>query len=405
MAEPMAYAVPHSTPASILSYAAGNPVIAGAAAILILGAGIFAARTIRSMARRLAHGRQPEDVLTVVAAVIATIVQADGMWIFFRDIVPVPVYLRVLMFAFLEVALFTSGLRARRNIKETEEHAAGVDGIAVWVLAGISGTLASTTAGSVRGALLRLTAAAVAAWLWERGLAGERRRARKTDRQRGSRINWRVTPERLLVSLGLAEPAARTAGDVDAHRRLHRVARAAKRLRVLKQTGAASWRQARALRRLDTATARAVEHAGLASDAGRQTELLAQLGALVGAAQLADITPPVPWATPAARPPLRLYRAPSGDQQPAGASDREFPFETPAELSAWLDEDRVPGDDESVPPVLHGGDAQQLKAAEIFANEVQRGKVPGIRPIKKKLGVGQPKAQEVQAYLESLVNL
>ncbi|MGH3380739.1 MAG: hypothetical protein ACRDP6_38995 [Actinoallomurus sp.] len=403
MAEPTAYAHLHLNPADVASYATGHPLAAAVTAALAVTALVLVWRAVR----RAVSGKRPENVLTVVAALIATTVQADGMWIFFRDIVPVPGYLRVLMFAFLEVALFTSGLRARRNVKETEEHTAGVDGIAVWVLAAISGTLASTTAGSFRGALLRLTAAAVAAWLWERGLTSERRRARKQDGGRGRRINWKLTPERVLVRLGVAESTDRTAIDVDAHRRLSRVARRAYQLRTLRAVSARPWRLARAQRRLDAAMNAAVEHAHLATDSGRQEELLAQIGALYGAAELAEITPDTPWPAPARRPRTRLYRV----ETPHLSGGSGFPFDTPDELAAWLDEGSVPPAEEPVPPaeepvplVLVEATEDQLKAARIFADEVQRGKVPGIRPIKKQLGVAQPKAREVQAYLKVLAN-
>ena len=67
--------------------------------------------------------------------------------------------------------------------------------------------------------------------------------------------------------------------------------------------------------------------------------------------------------------------------------------DTPEELAEWLGDAGVPG----VPPAP---EPHQVQAAGEFADEVRRGKVPGIRPIKRRLGVGQPKAQEVQAYLE-----
>lgn len=385
----------------ILDLTTRYPVQSGIAALAGFLVLFTAGRAVRRTAKRATSGKRSEDVLTVVAAVIATVVQADGMWIFFRDIVPVPVYLRILMFAFLEVALFTSGLRARRNIKETEEHSAGVDGMAVWVLAAISGTLASTTAGSFRGALLRLTAAAVAAWLWERGLAGERRRARKKDRKQDRRINWRLTPERVLVRLGVAEPTDRTASDVDAHRRITRVARRAKALRSLKAAGAWSWRVQRAQRRLDRAMAQADEHADLATDPDRQDALMAHIGALYNAAALADISPAAPWIVPAERPTLRLVRRTRPVDDPL--TDLGEFLETPETLRHWLeDEDRrtVPAEQVPVPPYVA---PHQIEGARVFADEVRRGHVPGIRAIKKRMNVAQEKAQQVRAYLKYLI--
>ncbi|MCW2919147.1 MAG: hypothetical protein JWN52_7215 [Actinomycetia bacterium] len=51
-------------------------------------------------------------------------------------------------------------------------------------------------------------------------------------------------------------------------------------------------------------------------------------------------------------------------------------------------------EDEPDPVYLHG--------ARVFADDVTRGHVPGIRAIKQQLKVGQPKAREVRAYLQSL---
>jgi hypothetical protein len=129
----------------------------------------------------------------------------------------------------------------------------------------------------------------VAAWLWERGMAVERRRAGR------SAIAWRLTLERVLVRLGLAEPTGRTVGDVAAGRSLARLARVAKRLRSLRAAGASERRQGRAAVRLDRAVERAVEHAGLACDPARQQELLAHLGVLYHAGRLADLDPRSPW--------------------------------------------------------------------------------------------------------------
>jgi hypothetical protein len=56
--------------------------------------------------------------------------------------------------------------------------------------------------------------------------------------------------------------------------------------------------------------ARAVEHAGLATDTSHQDALLAQMGALYGAAALADLTPPAPWHQRPALAPTPAGQAP-----------------------------------------------------------------------------------------------
>src|SRR5690606_21121140 len=140
-----------------------------------------------------------------------------GMWNFSGDVLGFDGPLRLLLFAFIEVAVITSAVRARRNMREN--YSAGLDGAAVWVPTSLTAVLASMDSRSLPEAVFRLAAPLVAAWLWERGMAIER--SRVTGR---SRINWRITPERIFIRLGLAEVSDRTAGEVDAHRRLTKVA-------------------------------------------------------------------------------------------------------------------------------------------------------------------------------------
>ncbi len=374
-------------PPDKMAYVAGAALLA----LVVLGLG---GRTLR----RVLAGRRPEDVLTVVAASIATSVNATGMWKFFGNVLGFPGPLRVALFGFIEVAVLASALRARRNVIESPTHTAGVDGQAVWGLTSASAVLSTLDAGSFAEVVFRLVVAGIAAWLWERSLSAERRR------RTGRSINWRITPERILVFLGLAEPSDRTAGDVDRHRRLTRVAVRAMHLRTLRAVGAWAWRVRHAERRLHAAVRAAIEHAGLATDPATQDALMAQIAALYGASELADISPAAPWSTPGTAVPA-LYRvSPDADLRRAAAelSDGEDAYDdsfgdTPAELAEWLGDAGVP----DVPP---DPEPHQVQAAGEFADEVRRGKVPGIRAIKRRLGLGQPKAQEVQAYLKTLSN-
>lgn len=240
--------------------------------------------------------RRGEDLLTFLAAGLATAVASTGMWRFFSDRLDLSLELQVPLFAFLEVAMLTSAVRARRNTMEF--HAAGVDGVAVWAITTLSAVLSALDARSAAEAFFRLAAPLVAAWLWDRGLAIQRRRQRTAR----TRVNWRITPERVLVRLGLAEATDRTTGDVDAHRRITRLARAADHQRTLTATGAASWRIRRATRRTKRAMEQAVEHAALAANPARQHALLAQLGSLFNAAALAEVESTAPWDRPRDRP-------------------------------------------------------------------------------------------------------
>ena len=388
-------------PRPVITFVDVHPVPAAGAVILALVASFLAWHILRAGARATRgalRDHRPEDVLTLVAAVIATTVQAMGMWRFFDVTLHVDGPLRALLAAFIEVAMFVEALRARRNVVESEDHTAGIDGAAVWALAGLSAVLSSLDARSFAEAVFRLVVPTVAAWLWERLMAAERRRAKARRR-----INWRLTPERVLVWLGLAEAADRTAGEVDAHRKLTRVARAAYRVRRLTAAGARDWRINRAGRRLDAAMRAAVEHAGLAVEQERQEALMALLGALYNAQALAEITPAAPWGTAGTRVPA-LYRVPNLELRRAAAelfgakyTDDDSSGDTPAKLAAWLSDAGVPG-------VPLDPDPHQVQTFGEIADEARRGKVPGIRPIKRRLKVGQPKAREVQAYLKTLAN-
>ncbi|MCW2883703.1 MAG: hypothetical protein JWL58_565 [Streptosporangiaceae bacterium] len=307
-----------------------HPVPAVLITVVALAALVPAAFLVRRLLRAVARLRaqtSSEHLLTLVAAGIATAVSAQGMWRFFGDVLHFTGPLRVLTFAFIETSVITSAVRARQAMREN--YNAGVDGIAVWALTSLSAVLSSLDARSFGEVVLRLAAPLVAAWLWERGMALERRRL--TGR---SRINWRLTPERVLTRLGLADPTDRNASEVDAQRRLMRLALAAKHARSARAAGK-DRKQKRALSKLDRAMERAVEYSGLGTDPDRQAQLVAQLGVLYNAASLLDLTPDAPWAAP----PVSGDRVtddnpdplpdPEGDRTPASAPGPDTGHRTP----------------------------------------------------------------------------
>lgn len=63
--------------------------------------------------------------------------------------------------------------------------------------------------------------------------------------------------------------------------------------------------------------------------------------------------------------------------------------------------EREPGDEYMDPELAE----LQVQAAEEFAEELARGSVPGIKRIRKRLFVGQPRAKRIQAYLETQVRV
>jgi hypothetical protein len=290
-----------------------------------LAAAIAAVAAWRA-AQRVLRNHHAEDIATVTGAIVATVTSATGMWTFFATYVPtMSAESRSFVFAFLEIFTFAEGLRARRNMRDFRS--AGVDGAAMWVGAGISAFLSSLASTTVAEALFRLVPPLAAAWMWERTLVTERRRTRE---HRPRQINWRISPERVLVRLGLAEPTGRTLGDVAAQRRITQVALAAERAAILDAGGASLRRRDHADRRLRSALRMAVEHAGLATDEQRQQQLISQLAILRGYQELTALAPPTPWThlvqtdgerkqRPDRRRERRQDRKPeTGDERPKG---------------------------------------------------------------------------------------
>ncbi|MGH3378817.1 MAG: hypothetical protein ACRDP6_29225 [Actinoallomurus sp.] len=256
---------------------------------------------------RTVDGRRIDDALTFVVAGIVTVFSAQGMWRFFGDSLHLdqPI-LRVALFAMFELTMLTCALRARRRVKDPQIGSAGIEGVMVWVTAATSGVLSASDADTAGGIVIRLISPMFAAFLWERGMSIERRKA--DQRRPQVRIHWRITPERVLVWLGLAEASDRTATEVDTQRRMTRVALAAHRVQTLDAARVTGWRRRRAGRRLIAAMRGAVDHTTLATDPAQRDTLLAQLGALYHAETLATLTPPSPWThnTPTPTPAVKV---------------------------------------------------------------------------------------------------
>lgn len=326
-----------------------------------------------------------EDWLTRAAAAIATGVSAQGMWQFATDKLGLSSPLREILFAFIEIAIVISAIRAKRSMREN--FSAGLDGIAVWVLAGLTAVLSSLDAENFAEGIFRLAAPLVAAWMWERGMRLERHRVRGTKG-----INWRFTPERVLVRIGLAEATDRTASEVDAHRRLTRVAKAAKRARALETRGGRKRKVRAARARLDRALERAVEYAGLASDPERQRAMLDQIGSLYGSGSLLALPEIAPWSA-LDHPLTRGAATVEAPGTPPAAREPSAPVDAPAESvdlpAAALPYGPVP--DELCPA-----------AVERYTEDLDAGRAPSLRRIKDDLRIGQPRAERIQAYLTQL---
>jgi hypothetical protein len=59
----------------------------------------------------------------------------------------------------------------------------------------------------------------------------------------------------------------------------------------------------------------------------------------------------------------------------------------------------APGEPGTVPVPPAGLNGYGREAAELFASELARGEVPGVRRIRREMHLGQPRAQQVREYL------
>jgi hypothetical protein len=204
--------------AQISEWISSHGLFLGAVATVGLTALILGGYLTRA-ARRAGHARVITTLVNF-AALMATAVQASGMWKFFGNTMGLAVGFRIVLFAFMEIGLLATGLRARANVEEGGD--AGIDGILVWVFALASGAMSSSDASTTREAAMRIVVAMVVALLWTRDLMAAKRKARKTadGRKATTSIRWRITGERIFVWLRLADAVETDIAQLDAGRRV-----------------------------------------------------------------------------------------------------------------------------------------------------------------------------------------
>lgn len=266
-----------------------------ALAAAVITAGLISSIRIATAAKKNRPSLTGDKLLTFLAAGVSTSVVATGMWKFFGDVLGIenPIA-RGALFAVFEIAMLASAFRSRRfrldraakreADPQHNDQRIDVDGIAVWVLALVSGCFAAADETTNTAKAVRVVVPLLAAWMWERGLAGELMQFTRGAK----RLNMRVTPERVLVWLGLAEPTSRGIGEVARRRRIARFARTAFRLHLLTETGTEMGR-VRSLRvswlrwRLRRQTEAGNEHLNLAGDQSALHDVRMQMALLYGA--------------------------------------------------------------------------------------------------------------------------
>ncbi|MFI6325103.1 hypothetical protein ACIBG8_46835 [Nonomuraea sp. NPDC050556] len=212
----------------------------------------------RDADRGLSAPRKPlpwRTRLTYLAAVMASVVAAQGMFMFFKDVLGLSAPFALMLCSFMEVGTFASALGARDNLK-LPPYTTGPEGKAVWVFASLSGIMSASHASSVAEAFGRLVVTLIAGWLWERSLQDER----KQLTGKSNELQWAITPTRLLIRMGLADPTTRDSNDIARERRLDAYVRAIHDLSDAETRGQAK-AIAKARKRWEAAYNRAVEYA------------------------------------------------------------------------------------------------------------------------------------------------
>ncbi|MDE9364001.1 hypothetical protein PZ938_00130 [Luteipulveratus sp. YIM 133132] len=159
--------------------------------------------------------------LTAVAALVPTLLSADGMIGVGTDLLGLSVVIAAGLAVFLELALVAEALLARVAIQKG--HHARADVAATWVISAVSGAISATheligatpagervwqhDAGSLLAAAVRLIAPLVAAWLWHRLLTADRHQADQT------RTRQQVRTDRHLHAVAVAALAVRRRQD------------------------------------------------------------------------------------------------------------------------------------------------------------------------------------------------
>ncbi len=284
-----------------------------------------------------------ERAVTLFTAGIASIVAAQGMYVMFSESLHMHPALQALCFAFIELMVVASAMRARRS--QIDTGSAGVDGIAMWVLTILSGVLAASHATEDVGLLvLRLAAPLVAAWGWERSMALERRQL--TGRAGGMTLRW--TPQRLLVKWGIADPTDRTVAEVAVERRLADLALAADAVRIARINGSGGRAERKAMQRLHRAIDKATADGIALGKESVRAQLAEHLEGRFSAYTLPNYRPVTDWADHTARAPrptLDTIESDPAVRAEIAALEREVERELTARATAPLargDEDHAP---------------------------------------------------------------
>jgi hypothetical protein len=264
--------------------------------------------------KRTKTGSFAQNALTSIATAIAMAASSTGMWKLFGDVLHIDnLWVRASLFAVFEIALLSSALRARAY--RIEFGTSSIDDKAVWAIATTTGVLASLDEVTWAGRAIRVALPLVAAFLFERLITTERRKKEEVEGGLAKkRINWRVSPHRIMVALGLADSTDRDVADVDLTRRMAKLATLAYRAH-----NAADWRRDWAKSRYQSALAKTNERFGLSTNP-KAVDMFRSSLALLNGAMSATTAEAVETASPWARATIREQRDLSSGTRRSAAS-------------------------------------------------------------------------------------
>ena len=216
--------------------------------------------------------------LVALGTLMATMVQASGMWHFFGDVMHMSVAYKIVMFPFLEILILAFGLKALEKAEEAGNWL--IYAVMLWILAISSGGMSASDSSGFREGLFRLLVAVVIAVLWTLDLLDLWLKARKRlAEQEGKlleKVRWRFTPREIGIRLGLASADGSSLSDLDANRHFERYLRVSDKLRILKEHNARDTAIQRIAAREAKAKAKLQRHARLHAD---PSALMSALGA------------------------------------------------------------------------------------------------------------------------------
>jgi hypothetical protein len=199
--------------------------------VAVLMAALLALSLFRRRKRTTTGGsNSAEDITTTdraitrITALIATAVVAQGMWVFFAEVIRIHWTFRTVLFSFIEMQMIAAYRRTRRYLYR--HGSLGNGPFTILGLAAATATLAAVHVNTIDERLLRLFAAAVAAHMLLEELREERDILRFRNAAKWPPLRkWTDAVRDILVRIGISEPNSITVTEVATQRRIDRLSR------------------------------------------------------------------------------------------------------------------------------------------------------------------------------------